>query len=80
LLVDTEALVLKAKVHVANVADQEGIESLLDGARELFARLKHCGWTPVTGVRRRAKAGSRRFWGGAWISSNVRRNPLQRTF
>jgi hypothetical protein len=41
LLVDTEGLVLKAKVHVANVVDQEGIKSLLDGAKELFARLKH---------------------------------------
>ena len=39
LLVDTEGLVLKAKVHVANVVDQEGIKSLLDGAKELFPRL-----------------------------------------
>jgi putative transposase len=35
LLVDTEGLVLKAKVHVANVVDQEGIKPLLDGAKEL---------------------------------------------
>ena len=41
LLVDTEGLVLKAKVHVANVVDQEGIKELLDGAKELFARLSH---------------------------------------
>ena len=41
LLVDTEGLVLKAKVHVANVVDQEGIKSLLDGAKELFPRLSH---------------------------------------
>ena len=41
LLVDTEALVLKAKVHVANVVDQEGIKPLLDGAKELFPRLSH---------------------------------------
>ena len=32
---------LKAKVHVANVVDQEGIKELLDGAKELFPRLKH---------------------------------------
>ena len=32
---------LKAKVHVANVVDQEGIKSLLDGAKELFPRLSH---------------------------------------
>ena len=41
LLVDTEGLVLKAKVHVANVVDQEGIKELLDGAKELFPRLSH---------------------------------------
>ncbi len=41
LLVDTEGLVLKAKVLVANVVDQEGIKSLLDGAKELFPRLSH---------------------------------------
>jgi putative transposase len=39
LLVDTEGLVLKAKVHVANMVDQEGIKELLDGAKELFPRL-----------------------------------------
>jgi putative transposase len=41
LLVDTEGLVLKAKVHVANMVDQEGIKALLDGAKELFPRLSH---------------------------------------
>jgi hypothetical protein len=41
LLVDTEGLVLEAKVHVANVVDQEGIKPLLDSARELFPRLSH---------------------------------------
>ena len=40
-LVDTEGLVLKAKVHVANVVDQEGIKTLLDGAKEVFPRLSH---------------------------------------
>ncbi len=32
---------LKAKIHVANVIDQEGIKPLLDGAKELFRRLSH---------------------------------------
>src|SRR5215208_858635 len=41
LLVDTEGLVLKAKVHAANVIDQEGIKPLLEGARRLFPRLSH---------------------------------------
>jgi transposase len=41
LLVDTEGLVLKAKVHSAKVLDQEGIKALLDGAKEMFPRLSH---------------------------------------
>jgi putative transposase len=41
LLVDTEGLVLKAKVHSAKVLDQEGIKVLLDGAMELFPRPSH---------------------------------------
>ena len=41
LLVDTEGLVLKAKVHSAKVLDQEGIKPLLDGAKGLFPRLSH---------------------------------------
>jgi putative transposase len=41
LLVDTEGLVLRAKVHAANVIDREGIEPLLEGARKLFPRLSH---------------------------------------
>jgi putative transposase len=58
LLVDTEGLVLKAKVHVANMVDQEGIKPLLDGAKELCSRVFHtCGWTLVTGAKRKAEAG-----------------------
>ena len=41
LLVDTGGLVLRAKVHAANVIDQEGIEPLLQSARKLFLRLSH---------------------------------------
>ena len=41
LLVDTECLVLKAKVHVANVVDQEGIKLLLEHVKGLFPRLSH---------------------------------------
>jgi putative transposase len=62
LLVDTEGLVLKAKVHVANMVDQEGIKPLLDGAKELCSRVFHtCGWTLVTGAKRKAEAGWRRL-------------------
>ena len=41
LLVDTEGLVLRAKVHSAKVLDLEGIKTLLDGAKEMFPRLSH---------------------------------------
>src|ERR687893_561090 len=41
ILVDTEGLVLKAKVHSAKVMDYEGIKSLLGRANERFPRLSH---------------------------------------
>jgi putative transposase len=41
LLVDTEGLVLKAKVHSAKVMDYEGIKALLEQAGEQFWRLSH---------------------------------------
>ena len=41
LLVDTQGLVLKAKVHSAKVMDYEGIKVLLDRAKGLFPRLAH---------------------------------------
>ena len=41
LLVDTEGLVLEAKVHSAKVMDYEGIKALLDRAKVLFPRLSH---------------------------------------
>src|SRR5918999_1674710 len=41
LLVDTEGLVLKAKVHSARVHDEDGIKLLLESARIELSRLKH---------------------------------------
>jgi putative transposase len=41
LLVDTEGLVLKAKVHSAKVPDQDGIKLLLKGVRDCLPRLSH---------------------------------------
>jgi putative transposase len=41
LLVDTQGLLLKAKVHSAKVMDYEGIKTLLRGADEAFPRLRH---------------------------------------
>jgi putative transposase len=39
--VDTEGLVLKAKVHSAKVPDQDGLRLLLDPARTAVSGLKH---------------------------------------
>ena len=41
LLVDTEGLVLKAKVHSAKVPDEDGIRLLLEPARDRLGRLSH---------------------------------------
>ena len=42
LLVDTQGLILRAKVHAADVFDRDGIKGLLAGrAEELFPRLSH---------------------------------------
>jgi transposase len=39
--VDTEGLVLKAKVHSAKIPDQDGLRLLLESARARLSRLKH---------------------------------------
>ena len=76
ILVDTEGLVLKAKVHSANVLDQEGISRRCCGGRTSDSLAYGiCGWTRATEERIRARTGSRRPWAGAWISSSVRRSP-----
>jgi putative transposase len=41
LLVDTQGLLLKAKVHSAKVMGYEGIKTLLRGAERAFPRLRH---------------------------------------
>jgi putative transposase len=41
LLVDTQGLVLKARVHSANIQDREGIKLLLEPARTSLPRLSH---------------------------------------
>jgi hypothetical protein len=39
--VDTEGLVLKAKVHSAKIPDQDGLRLLLESARGGLSCLKH---------------------------------------
>jgi putative transposase len=61
LLVDTQGLVLKAKVHSAKVMDYEVIKTLLREADETFPRLRHL-WLDA-GYRGEDK-------GGDWVEKN----------
>jgi Transposase DDE domain len=58
LLVDTEGLVMKVKVHSAKVPDQDGLKLLLDSARTAVSGLKHL-WLDA-GYQGRARGGRRR--------------------
>ena len=77
LLVDTQGLVLRAKVHSARIMDRDGIKTLLAQADVEFPRLKHL-WLDAgyRGEDTRAGAGWRRLLGGVWSSSNVDASPL----
>ena len=55
LLVDTQGLVLKAKVHGAGITDRDGIKPLLEHAKDRFPRLSHLWLDGVT--KARAKSG-----------------------
>ena len=59
LLVDTEGLVLKVKVHSAKVPDQDGIRLLLEPVRERLARLSHL-WVDAGVSRAGARSGRKR--------------------
>jgi putative transposase len=61
LLVDTEGLVLEAKVHSAKVPDQDGIGLLLERARDRFPQLSHL-WVDA-GYRGRGKEWAERALG-----------------
>ncbi len=63
-LVDTEGLVLKAKIHAASVFDRDGVKELLAGSvgKLLPRALLTCGWTPATTARAKARTGWRRRW------------------
>jgi len=56
LLVDTEGLVLRVKVHSAKVPDQDGIKLLLKAAREHRPIYSRAGSKSFRGLRREADA------------------------
>jgi putative transposase len=57
--VDTEGLVLKAKVHSAKVPDQDGLRLLLESARAKLSRLKHL-WVDALATKGGQGGGPRR--------------------
>ncbi len=63
LLVDTEGLVLKAKVHTAAVFDRDGIKPLMELVKDRFPCLSHL-WLDAgyNGARGRVGTGPRRRW------------------
>src|SRR5919112_4658381 len=72
LVVDTQGLVLKARLHSAEVQDREAIKLLLEinAWDHLPRRLSHlCGWTLATPEKTRVWTGYRRRWDGRLIPS-----------
>jgi putative transposase len=69
-LVDTEGLVLKAKVHSAKVPEQDGLRLLLESARSGLSRLKHL-WLDA-GYEGRGRRWAEEVMG---LSVEVVRNP-----
>jgi len=65
LLVDTEGLVLKAKVHSARVPDQDGLRLLLESARMGLSRLSHL-WLDAGYEGRGSEGRPKRRWASAW--------------
>src|SRR5215212_6406234 len=67
ILVDTQGLVIEARLHGAQIQDREGIK-LSCWTRTLASVFPSasptCGWTPDTPVKTRVRAGCARFWDG----------------
>ena len=64
LLVDTQGLVLKARVHSAKIQDREGIKVLLDLAPKHLARLSHLWMDAGYTGEGRERTGWRERWDG----------------
>ncbi len=74
LLIDTEGLVLKAKVHSAKIPDQDGIKLLLKAARQRLPRLSYL-WVDA-GYQGRGKEWAEQELG---LSGEVVRRPPKPT-
>jgi putative transposase len=81
LLVDTQGLVLEARVHSAKVQDLKRASSscwIPPRATVCPGVSRTCGWTPATRAKTRARAGCGRFWGGRPRSCAMRPSRPQR--
>jgi transposase len=72
ILVDTGGLVLRAKVHTADIQDRAAVPLLLEGADDQFPRLEHVWLTSAT--RAVVSIGSRRSSGGTSRWFDIRRS------
>jgi len=73
LLVDTEGLLLKAKVHSAKIPDQDGLRILLESARSGLSHLKHL-WLDAGGYEGRGRRWAEEALG---VSVEIVRKPLK---
>jgi putative transposase len=78
LLVDTEGLVLKARVHSAKIPDQDGIKLLLKAAYDGLTRLSHL-WVDA-GYQGRGKKWAEEVFGLSVEMCIVRRSRLRRSW
>jgi putative transposase len=80
LLVDTQGLVLEARVHSAQVQDREASSSYWIAPREIVCPSVSltCGWMPDTPEKTKAPAGCTRFWDGRQRSCATHRSWLRR--
>ena len=74
LLVDTQGLVLKAKVHSAKVQDLKRASRFCwSSHRSTFRASATCGWTLATPEKARVRTGWRRYWVGQLRSCAIHR-------
>jgi putative transposase len=81
LLVDTQGLVLQARVHSAEVQDLKRASSscwMSPRASVCPSVSRTCGWMRATPAKIRARAGCGRFWGGRPRSLGTRPSRHQR--
>jgi putative transposase len=77
LLVDTEGLLLKVKVHSVKVPDQDGLRLLLRSARPALSRLKHL-WLEAGYEGRGILGGPRKSWARVWRWCASPQSPYRR--